>query len=569
VTVVRESTPSPHGNFETARFDRIASSVGRFTRLAPFTRSAEYALLAIALALATFVITWPQARVFTSHVVSHIDPLFSMWRLAWFSHAIASGQPLLDGNIFHPEPRTYLLSDATFLQSALAAPALWSGVPLPAVYNTLLLAGIVSSGAAIYWLATSVGIRRAAAAVAAVVFALAPYRIEHIMHLELQWTAPGILALGALYRVLYAPHWKHGVMLGVALWLQFLASVYYAVFLLPIGVVLVVCAAGTLPDWRRTSRVALAAVALCAVLTLPIARLYLDQGTRVGERPMSDIAMYSATPASYLASPQENLWYGGTADRLGAGEKRLFPGALALALAAVGLFSPRRRLAVAALVVVIVSIDLSFGVNGLLYPRLLEWWPVFHGLRAPARYGVYALGGIAVLAALGCERLADRTRQRIWLVAALAIVAACLEYRSPQTRLTRVDMDPPVYRQLRQLPPGHVLELPLPTRSGEAGLDVDYMYWSTRHWRKLVNGYSGYYPPSYDATLDRLRSLPDAESLALVRERGVRYLVVHLAYLEPAAGSRLLAALLAQPELRSLGTYRDWAGATAMFELIR
>ncbi len=184
----------------------------------------DYGLLIIGLCVATIVTTWPHARLFTTHVVSHIDPLFSMWRLAWFAHAIQSGEHLLHANVFYPEPFTYLLSDATFLQSALAAPGIWSGVALPTVYNTLILIGIVSSGVAMYWLATSLGIRRSASVLAAAVFSLAPYRIEHIAHLELQWIAPAIVALGTLYRLLYAPQWRHGVILGIAVWLQFLSK---------------------------------------------------------------------------------------------------------------------------------------------------------------------------------------------------------------------------------------------------------------------------------------------------------------------------------------------------------
>jgi hypothetical protein len=130
-------------------------------------------------------------------------------------------------------------------------------------------------------------------------------------------------------------------------------------------------------------------------------------------------------------------------------------------------------------------------------------------------------------------------------------------------------MDPPVYRFLRQLPEGVVLELPLPSFSGDSALDADYAFWSTTHWRKLVNGYSGYYPHSYQATLDRLQPLPDADSLALLRERDVRYILIHLTYIEQSEGASLLAEMLARPELRSLGSYNDWAGSTAVFELIR
>ena len=84
------------------------------------------------------------------------------------------------------------------------------------------------------------------------------------------------------------------------------------------------------------------------------------------------------------------------------------------------------------------------------------------------------LAGIAILAALGCERLIDRARPSPvieMLVVATAVALACIEYHSPQRNLWR-DTDLPVYRFIRQLPDGVVLELPLPTRSGDAGLGV-------------------------------------------------------------------------------------------------
>lgn len=533
------------------------------------SRLLECLVATAALSLGVIVVTWPHATRFASHVVSDIDPLFSMWRLAWFAHAIRHGDNLLHANTFYPEPYTYLLSDATFLQGVLAAPALWSGVPLAAVYNALLALGMVASGVALYWVATSWGISRWGAAVAATVFSLAPFRMEHINHLELQWAAPAVAVFGSLYRVLYAPRWRSGVFLGLALWLQFLASVYYAVYLLPILLVLItvsfVC---RLPDVRKTCYVGLLGALLCAALTLPIARLYVVQAERVGERSLDDTALYSASPWSYLASPQDNVLYGSTHSSLGAQEKRLFPGAMALAIGLAGLLSRRRRVMVGAVIVTLLSMDLSFGVNSVIYSALLDWWPVLRGLRAPARYGIFVLAGVAILAGLGCERIAaGRSARAAAVVAILAIAIGLVEYRSPQRRLWQVDLDPPVYRFLRQLPAGVVVELPVPVRSGLAALDVDYTFWSTKHWRKLLNGYSGYYPRSYQTTLDRLNSLPDPAALAWLRERNVRYIVVHKSHLENGEGSPLLVKLLAEPQLRALGLYADWAGESVVFEL--
>ena len=241
---------------------------------------------------------------------------------------------------------------------------------------------------------------------------------------------------------------------------------------------------------------------------------------------------------------------------------------MALALAVAGLFSHRRRVVIGALIVVLLSMELSFGVNSVIYSLLLDWWPGLRGLRAPARYGIFVLAGVAILAALGLERIAaGRSRRTAALIATIAIVVACLDYRSPQHRLWRVDLDPPVYRFLRQLPEGVVVELPVSARSYLAGLDVDYVFWSTKHWRKLLNGYSGYYPPSYQATLDRLHSLPDPPSLAWLRERNVRYIVVHTYYLQEVEGPQFLGELLARAELQPLGSYEDWKGWALVFEL--
>ena len=46
----------------------------------------------------------------------------------------------------------------------------------------------------------------------------------------------------------------------------------------------------------------------------------------------------------------------------------------------------------------------------------------------------------------------------------------------------------------------------------------------------MVNGYSGFAPPSYFELLDRLRFLPDDRSIAYLRERRVELLLVHSAY---------------------------------------
>ena len=70
-----------------------------------------------------------------------------------------------------------------------------------------------------------------AAFLAAIIFGLAPYRMAHIGHLELQWTMWMPLALLLLHRLVEKPTPWRGVLLGAALAAQVFCSIYYGVFL--------------------------------------------------------------------------------------------------------------------------------------------------------------------------------------------------------------------------------------------------------------------------------------------------------------------------------------------------
>ena len=84
-------------------------------------------------------------------------------------------------------------------------------------------------------------------------------------------------------------------------------------------------------------------------------------------------------PLSYLASPYWNWLYGWTADRFGSGELRLFPGLVALGSRRHRRDAGPRRLVWIYLAVVLLVVELSFGMNGFIYPWLLRHVPPFTG----------------------------------------------------------------------------------------------------------------------------------------------------------------------------------------------
>ena len=103
-------------------------------------------------------------------------------------------------------------------------------------------------------------------------------------------------------------------------------------------------------------------------------------------------------------------------------------------------------------------------------------------------------------------------------------------YRAPLQLVAYPNDAPPLYKLLQQLPPGTVAEFPMPKRGAPPHHDARFAYMSTFHWMPLLNGYSGFYPPSYFRRLIRLASFPDAASVDRFFA-DLRALLAHLVHL--------------------------------------
>src|ERR1043166_9051609 len=76
---------------------------------------------------------------------------------------------------------------------------------------------------------------------------------------------------------------------------------------------------------------------------------------------------------------------------------------------------------------------------------------------------------------------------------------------------------------------------PLPAPTGEAfRLEPQRLYWSTLHWRPMVNGYSGYTPAPYRELARLLDDGRSAQALALLAAWNVTTVVAHLDELDDA-----------------------------------
>jgi hypothetical protein len=204
-------------------------------------------------------------------------------------------------------------------------------------------------------------------------------------------------------------------------------------------------------------------------------------------------------------------------------------------------------------IITIFAFAMSLGPHIYARGKLIEDWniyaafrdlvPGFDGLRVPARFAMIVALGLAGLAGHGAAAIARR-RHGTTVVALFTALVVAESWAVPlplnenstaylQSGLVPLpgalamgSATPAVYRFAAELPPSSVLlELPF----GEVAFEVRYMFYSTVHWRPLVNGYSGGAPEEYGLWVEQLKGaieVPDVAWQAVLASPAT-HVVVH------------------------------------------
>jgi len=113
---------------------------------------------------------------------------------------------------------------------------------------------------------------------------------------------------------------------------------------------------------------------------------------------------------------------------------------------------------------------------------------------------------------------------------------------TPEARVYPPRQAPAVYRAMARQPENSVLvELPL----GQADYDLRAVYYSTIHWRPIVNGYSGFFPPHYGLLTTALSEIPRHPDVSLepLRASGATHAIVHESAYQDAEGEATSAVI--------------------------
>lgn len=510
--------------------------------------------------------TWPLASNLSGlSRLDNDDGGLNVFVISWVAHIVPRNPlGLFDAPIFFPERHTLAYSEHMLVPSLMGAPFMWAGLSPTTVYNLLVLAGFTLSGWAMAlvvrrWTGSTLG-----GVTAGMLYAFNAHlltRLVHLQALHMEFLPVALLAFDQVLRVgsgrgtvasreagggsresavgsraefesVASPSSVASVaLLSSAFILQALCSNYTLVFL---SVALLTAAAVRADEWLGPGRahrfVALLAAGTTAVVVLwPFLWPYYLVNREGLSRSIEEVALYSASWPDYLATGGR-LHYAWWSHRWFEGRTPLFPGVAALVLAGAGVLSSRargdRRVRMV-LAIGIVGLALSFGPALPGYSWLQRHVPLFEGLRAAARWGLLPLTAVAILAGFGVSAWECRARGwAYWPAAAVALLAlVTLEaLRAPLT-FAGVPTIPALYDQLRAEPGVILVELPL-FSGPSVSENARYMVHSTRHFRPLVNGYSGFETEAFRQRADRWRRFPEPSVLQEMQQLGVTHVVV-------------------------------------------
>ena len=530
-------------------------------------RKIQFVAVAIFFAAATVPMFYPISVNMGTMITDKYDGLLQTWMMLWNVHAWTTPAEVWNANMFWPHPDALAYSDHMIGAAIIAAPFyLITDNPIFA-HNIFTYLSFVIGGLGMFLLVRRLTGNAAAGIVAGVIFAYCPWRMGRVGPetnlLANHWMPWALLYL---HRVLDDDAaWWEIPLLGFFVFMLSLGSFYHAamaaMIILTVVIVRLIAARGRFSAkvWVKLVGGGVIAFILLLPTVLPFYRVAESQGT---VRTIEETMNLAADPVDYLRAAPWNRMWGKVTTRFEnrrsrfPGENRLFPGLTVVLLAIAGLFASKPRDwepdKKAYLWAAIVCFLLSLGPYlqifwhqtriPLPYLAVYHYVPGFGALRGTARFAMAVETELAVVAAFGFTYLFDKIKNKrnraLWTVGIVAVLFA--EFFSspvPHNRVAVGEEIPDVYKwlaaregdfpivELPQIP--DFTWLPEETRYLEDSVGFKYMYFSTYHWKDMVNGRSSFIPRTNEHLFMLLTDFPSTKLVNILRYHGVEYVVMH------------------------------------------
>lgn len=523
--------------------------------------------------LLSLILTYPLIFQLGNAVTNAIDPLFYAWNLEHNFYALTHDwSKLLDTNIFYPEVNTLAFSDHLFGQTIFLFPLFFLIKNPLIVQNFYILSTFVLSAFGVYLLTKYLTNSQPASFTAGLIYSFSLYHFDHLGQVpttSIQWLPFAFLYL---FKSFNSNKTSHFFLFWLFFSLNFLSTIYYGIFLtLAVGLFILLKIKDSQKTIVKLLFFSLPFIVLLTITSYPYVRFHLEQPEF--KRTLEESSWRSANVSDYLRRIPTNH------------DRALFPGTVTLILTAGSLFIRKKKFPQLYFIsLLIFSFILSLGPEKwgikLPYYYLYKIFPPMQAIRVPARFGVLSILSFSVLSGISLSTL---TKRMVWqkpprmplkgvliahfikqfkllkyfgngfwvnLFLTLVFILVVLESSHIPLKLTKVPRlseAPPVYHWLTQQQ-GNFAILELPLRTGvhsnhiEDQVNKNYqeitesdnfiaetfrVYFSILHRKKMLNGYSSYFPPSYMETAEIMENFPSQEAIDLIKRRKIKYIISH------------------------------------------
>ena len=173
--------------------------------------------------------------------------------------------------------------------------------------------------------------------------------------------------------------------------------------------------------------------------------------------------------------------------------------------------------------------------------------PGFQGFRNSARWEMLFILAIVVVIAIALhavlKKFSSKKKAMIYLILFIGVIA---EFNFPMkfVAVPQKKDFPPVYAWLATTPKDTaIIELPIYNWNMWPQTQAELLreYYSTIHFRRTVNGYSGFSPPPWQVLVsDMLTKFPSRQTITQLHDMGVDYVIIHTDDYDRAHNDKLI-----------------------------
>ncbi len=509
-------------------------------------------------------ITHPLIFHLGDYVTSFGDELFIAWNHNWIIHSFFTNPlNIFNANIYFPYKNTLAFSEPFITSGVLSIIPVWLVKQPIAAVNFILISSIVLTGFAVYLLCLKITKNHLASFASAFLLIFSPAFLDKKTHLQVM--ALEYIPLSILFTLIYLKKEKFIYLIFSALFFLFqiynsFMPGYFLVFFYSIFLS-VLFFSKKVEFAKLINKKSLILVLTTIILTIPLITPYFKVSKEFnGKRDIRDAIHFALQPEDFFVANEHSRFnklltivQNPTSYPKNAEIKPGFIGGIFSFLFIASLIKfpyylkKKNIFYITFFIVSILGLILSLGpalhfnrqtihfpfLIPLPYGLFYYLLPGFQGFRNSARFEMLFILMSTIPIAVFLSDWFKYLKNKKYLFFGLLMLGIILEFPGPIKffPIAQTKDFPFEHKFLATTPVDSVyLEMPIYNWNmfPYSGEELRREYFSTIHFRKSVNGYSGFSPyPWQDMTYRLAQTFPDEKSIREIKKIGVSYLVIH------------------------------------------